>query len=235
MNLLELISDKLFPENFTCHLCGREVFCGEDLCSGCRESVNFNDGATCVKCGRKTLVEELCLECKAKVPVYERAVSPLVYSDGGQRLIHAFKNGKPWLSGYFARLAAGKCKDFSDAQAIVYVPMTKSSVRRRGYNQSYLFAKRLSAILNLPVIKDAVIKKKNTKAQKSLTKREREENLKGSFFVKASLVNGKNLILADDVMTTGATAETVTAELLKKGAGKVYFVSVASVQYKTLL
>ncbi len=232
MNIFKLISDEIFPENLTCNLCGTEVFGGEALCADCAKTVTFNNGATCPKCGRKTNMPALCLECKANAPLYERAFSAFVYADGGKNLIYAFKNGKPWLSRYFSDLLSPLCKKIKDADAICYVPMTGRARRKRGYNQARLLAAELSKKLNLPLLDKAVKKIKKSKPQKSLTRKEREENLKGCFSADRAAVKDKNIILVDDVLTTGATADVITKELKRKGARKVYLITAASVEYK---
>lgn len=233
MKFLKWLSGQFFPENYTCELCGKEVFKGERICEECLPQINFNDGTTCPVCGRKTLTDALCVECKALAPKYTKAVSALVYEDGGQKLIFKFKNGSAYLNNYFIDLLVDKCAQFSHADGICCVPMTAKSKRKRGYNQSELLAKALSERIGVPYLKNAVTKTKDTAAQKSLSLTERSKNLKNTFHADGKIVNGKTLIVVDDVMTTGATAEAICSELIKRGAAKIYFVSAASVEYKT--
>ena len=231
MNVLKSILDAIFPPTFTCDICGEEVFDGGHFCKSCLKTVEFNSGTTCILCGRKTQVNALCLECKASTPVYDGGVSALVYGGGARKLIIRFKNGHAYLKDYFAELLYYKCRKLH-ADAVCYVPMTKASERRRGYNQSYLLAKGLSQRLNLPLLKGAVEKVNKTKSQKTLSKSERLENLKSTFKADRTAVEGKNLIVVDDVLTTGATADAISWELKKRGAKKVYIATVASVEYK---
>ena len=231
MGVLKWLSDKIFPENFTCELCGREIFDGGRLCGDCAKTVTFNDKNTCPVCGRRTATNALCIECKALAPKYKKAVSAIVYGDGGALLISKFKDGKAYLKDYFAELLAPKCSEFK-VDGICYVPMTKSDERRRGYNQAKLLAKSLSAKLGVPLLDGAIVKIKRTYAQKTLTFDERKENLRSSFKADRSIVKGKKLLLVDDVMTSGATADVVCTELLKRGAAQVYFATAASVEYK---
>ena len=233
MKIIDKILDIFFPENFTCDICGREVFDGKNLCANCLDTVKFNDGETCPLCGRRTQVSQLCMECKAQTPLYDKAVSAMVYEGGAQKLILAFKENKPYLKRFFADRLYKKCAEFTDAQALCYVPMTRAAEYKRGYNQSRLLAKELSKRLNLPIINGGIEKIKETKSQKKLTRSEREQNLKVCFKAARQKVEGKVIIVADDVLTTGATADAVTAELKKKGAAKVYFATVASVEYKS--
>lgn len=232
MRLLNWLDKQFFPENFTCELCGREIFDGGRFCADCAKTVQFNDGETCPVCGRKTATSTLCLECKAFAPAYKKAASAIVYADGGAKLIYKFKHGNAYLKDYFADLLQDKCAEFANADGICFVPMTKSDARKRGYNQAELLAKALSERLSVPLIKNALTKVKKTEQQKSLSKAERENNLKGCFKADGKVVKGKTLILVDDVMTTGATAEAVCTELKKRGALAIYFVTAASVEYK---
>lgn len=231
MKILKSILDAFFPPDFTCDLCGREIFDGGHFCKACADTVILNDGTVCPVCGRKTDIPELCFECKAAAPVFDKAVSALVYKGGGRDLILAFKKTKPYLKDYFAELLAVKCSVFGDADAVCFVPMIKRDERKRGYNQSYLIAKELAKNLNLPLLRKALEKVKRTSEQKTLGKNEREKNLKSVFKANGEVVKGKIIIIVDDVMTTGATANALSAELKKKGASKVYFATVASVEY----
>ena len=231
MSILDKFFEIIYPPNFTCDICGKEIFTGKNLCADCQETVEENNGSTCPKCGRKTKVSVLCLECKAQAPSYDRALSALVYSSGTRKLILKFKNGEPYLKNYFARLMAEKCKVIIDADAICFVPMLRRARLERGYNQSQLLARELSKLCKLPLLENALEKVKKTKQQKELDHKARLENLRGSFKANREDVEGKNLIVVDDVLTTGATAEAICTELKKRGAKKIYFVTAASVEY----
>lgn len=225
------MGNALFPKNYTCEVCGIEIFEGR-LCKKCAKSVQINDGITCPICGRRTQVNDVCLECSAHSPAFKKAVSALVYKDGAVALVLKYKNGNGYLKEYFAELLAPKCAQFEDADAICYVPMTQKAHRKRGFNQAELIAYELEKRLNLPVLDNALIKIKETPEQKKLTRAERAHNLKGCFKADKSVVEGRTLILVDDVLTTGATAEAAIAQLKKCGAKQVYFATVASVEYE---
>ena len=235
MKIIKAILNALFPEDYACLLCGREVFDGRQLCTECEKTVTYNDKATCPICGRKTANEQICLECKAQAPLFDKGVSAFVYEGGARNLILKFKNDGAYLKNYLARNLYNKCLTFSDADAVCFVPMTKKAYRKRGYNQSELLAKELGKMLSLPVLKDAIEKVKSSTAQKTLTRAQRAENLKGCFRAKREKVKDKTLILVDDVLTTGATADAICKELKRRGAKKIYFASVASVEYKNQL
>lgn len=232
MRIFDKILDVFFPPDFTCDICGLEIFNGDNLCEKCRDTVTVNNDFTCLVCGRKTPSSGLCLECKSQPPLYDKAVSPYVYSGGTQKLISKFKNGRAYLKDYFSCAMYAKCGNFKDADAICFVPMTRAAERNRGFNQSKLLAAELSKFTRLPLLEDAVKKVKKSSSQKILTRKERAENLKSCFKADKAVVEGKTLLLVDDVLTTGATADAVTRELKKCGAKKVYLVTIASVEYK---
>ena len=231
IKLKKFLNDALFPNCFTCDLCGIETF-GCNLCPDCLKTVSFNNGTVCPVCGRKTCLAEICMECKAKAPVFKKAVSPLVYENGSAQLIAKFKNGSAYLKDYFADIISEKLKDFPEFDCIVYVPATEKSEYKRGYNQSELLAKSLSERIDKPVF-NVLVKVKDTSEQKSLSRKERENNLNGCFKVeKRDLIKGRNVLLVDDVLTTGATADALSKKLLSAGAAHIYLATVASVEYK---
>lgn len=231
-NIKKALTETFFPESFTCDICGIETF-DANICPDCLKTMTFNDKSTCPVCGRKTARHEICLECKAETPQFKKAVSPLVYDGGAVTLIAKFKNGCGYLKEYFSDLIAAKLENFPKADCIVFVPMTKKAVRRRGYNQAELLAKSLSERMQIPLLIDGLIKDKDTAAQKTLSKKERAVNLAGCFKAgNRGAVKGKAVLLVDDVLTTGATADAACKKLLQAGAKCVYFATVASVEYK---
>lgn len=229
---VKFLKENLFPSDVTCDICGVETF-GGNLCEDCLKTVIFNDGAKCTVCGRKSARDEICLECKQHLPIFNKALSPLVYDGGASKLILKFKNGNGYLKDYFADLISKELFFFPIPDLIVYVPMTKADERKRGFNQSKLLAEEISRRTDTPLVKDAVIKIKKTAGQKELGRKDREKNLAGSFkVVKPDEIEGKAVLIVDDVLTTGATADEVAKCLFKAGAEKVYLATIASVEYK---
>lgn len=110
--------------------------------------------------------------------------------------------------------------DIPDSDVIIPVPMTKSSLLKRGFNQSLLIAKEVSIIKGIPLDIDSLQKAKETLPQVGLRAEERVKNLKNVFSLKGDL-RGKRVLLVDDVMTTGATLRECSKTLLKAGAIEV--------------
>jgi ComF family protein len=105
---------------------------------------------------------------------------------------------------------------YQDIDLIVPVPIHSSKMRTRGYNQSAVFGKGISATLEVPCHENALFKKRKTKSQTKKSRMERLVGVEGEYAVKeAEMLKGKNVLLVDDVMTTGATIESCALEILK--------------------
>ena len=106
---------------------------------------------------------------------------------------------------------------------IIPIPLHRSKLKKRGFNQSLLIADFISKLTLLPLSESSLIKKKSTPSQISLSKPERIKNLEGSFeIVSFQKIQGKSVLLVDDIMTTGATLDTCASELMKAGAKEIY-------------
>lgn len=229
---IKSVWDLLFPTDLTCDICGRETF-GANICAECSQTLIYNDKEVCPVCGRRTVRSEFCIECKDKPPLFAMAVSPFVYEGGAAFLIKKFKGGSGYLKGYLADQICKSLKVIPDYDCIVCVPMTRRAKLKRGFNQSALLSKAVSARVGKPYIKGAVVKTKDTGAQKELSRKARSKNLAGCFkVVKRGEVKGKRVLVVDDILTTGATANEMAKVLLKAGAKQVYLATVASVEYK---
>ncbi|GAB4416578.1 MAG: hypothetical protein OHK0032_12630 [Thermodesulfovibrionales bacterium] len=148
-----------------------------------------------------------------------------LYSDSLREAIHLLK-----FSG-LKRLAAPLGRFFyelpiPEIDGIVPVPLSKRSLRERGFNQTLLLSKSLSKHLKIPVYMDVLYKKRETMPQIGLRAKERAANLKNAFGARGDLT-GMRLLLLDDVMTTGATVRECSKTLIKAGAGEVVVATLA--------
>jgi len=155
-----------------------------------------------------------------------------------QPLFHALKYQKIKRAGIMlgkeiGKLATSKITDNIDI--IIPVPLHKAKYRDRTYNQSEYIAKGISTILKAEVVNDAVIRSRFTPTQTRLNKTERKINVSGAFKVNQrhnDKLRGKNILLADDVITTGATILECASVLKAAGAGKLCICSAAYAELK---
>ncbi len=229
-NAIKAAAEEFYPRSYRCLLCGIEIFEG-DFCADCFKRLRFNDGATCPVCGRKTSKNEICIECKADLPKYKKAVSALVYEDYSVLLLINFKRRAAYLCGWLAERMAQKLPLLPHADGIVFVPMTRRAEQKRGYNQAELLAQSLAELSGIPLLRGAVQKTEDTPMQKELSKAGREKNLLKCFKAEREAVKGKTLLLVDDIATTGATLNSLAECLKKSGAAEVYCITAASVPY----
>lgn len=224
----------LFPKNLSCLICKKELNEGVfSVCSECYKKLPFIEGKICAVCGRPlSNLSDYCLRCKNEQIFYKRAVSVFVYDDIIKKLIYRYKkNGEQYLSEFFAGCLIQKYAvlDF-ECDIAFYVPIHKNVLKRRGFNQSKVLCDIFCASYNLPVSNDNLVKVKDTGQQKALNKADRIKNLEKSFKVKfKEEVKGKNILLIDDIMTTGATANECAKVLESAGAKNVYVLTLATV------
>lgn len=131
------------------------------------------------------------------------------------------------LSGY-AKIQLEESKENFDY--IIPVPLHKTKVRERGYNQSEFIAKGISEKLNIPLLANAISRMRYTKSQTKLNLKQRAENMKNAFKLnidKKELIRDKNIIVLDDVITTGATINECVQILKDAGANKIFALSLA--------
>lgn len=214
--------------NFTCDVCGREVFGGERVCAHCMRSLPFIT-TRCPLCGRSVGEAGVCLDCKAAAPATDLARSRFRHEGEAARLVVRYKRGQKYLFRTLADLTEPLLAEFPAADLLTFVPMTARAERERGYNQSRLLAEELARRRGIPCAPLAE-KTRETEAQKTLGRRERAENLKGCFRVcDRKAVKGKHILIVDDTYTTGATVGELALACKRAGADSVYALTVTSV------
>lgn len=242
--LLQKIREYDAKRGYTCDCCGKELFEYPEkrLCDACFQALCLNDGYACIKCGRKTVTEGVCLNCKRMLPHFTRGFSPLNYADKSAALVNRLKNGESRLSLFLGELMADYfLLHYTDNETdflLIPVPLTKSKEQLRGYNQATILcesiARRLkergyTAKLNQTVL----IKKRDTDQQKHLHYKERFENAANAYKVlDKKACKGKTVLLVDDILTTGATGGECSNKLLSAGVKQVFFLSAASLAEK---
>lgn len=232
---LKILTLGFYDSRWRCNSCGKEIFESEFFCEECEKSLPYNNKTVCNHCGRETVnPTEYCSTCKETMVSVDKARSVFKYERPISGLIKKAKydNGK-YILDYFAdKLSFIYLSNFFRSEVVCCVPMSEKRLKKRKYNQSEILAKKVSERINVPFT-DCIAKVKETERQATLTRKERLKNLIGSFKVTdKKAVRGKNVLLVDDVSTTGATAEAIAAKLKKAGALRVHLITVANVPSK---
>ncbi|MBQ6847896.1 MAG: ComF family protein [Clostridia bacterium] len=223
MKIIEAFLDALFPNK--CVGCDRIIPKGDSLCDFCFEDIPItaNDNR-CRVCGCK---KKEC-QCRFHAFHFTSVTAPFYNEDIARRVMYAFKfNRHLEFAEFFAKSMALSVKtDFYgvDFNAVVFVPMLLKNELRRGYNQSYELAARISKILNVPLVENALGCNKKRLIQHKTDFKKRFENVKGVYYPNLSL-KGRTVLLVDDIKTSGATLDECAKALLKAGANEVYCVT----------
>ena len=226
--LLSNFADLIFPT--LCLGCGRSLSANEKLlCTHCR--VNLPE----TKQHRELLPGDHINKFAGRVPIAFLA-SFVYFTKGGivQKLIHQIKykgqkEAAKELAGWYGYQLKTECDLVGDSDMIIGVPLHKSRLNQRGYNQADWIAQGLSEALGVPARTDVLIRKRFKSSQTSKNRMARWDNVKTVFDVSDHReVADKNIILVDDVLTTGATIEACAVELLKAGCRSVGVLTIAA-------
>lgn len=170
----------------------------------------------------------------SKASPLDDALSYWEFSPSLQRLIHELKYRRKPLIGELlgAYLARGmETSLLPGADLLIPVPLHPVRQRERGYNQAAAIARGMSSVLDVPVQESVLHRQRYTASQTALSRQERRNNLLGAFDISApgmELIQGKNILLVDDVFTTGATSEAAAQVLKAGGVHSVCAISLAS-------
>lgn len=185
-----------------------------------------------MKCGKPLTEErtEYCPDCRRRTYDFEKGRAAFVYDSVMRASISRFKyhNRREYADFYAEELLKryGRLLRSWQPEALIPIPIHKSRMKKRGFNQASLVADRIGERLDIPVEKKLLIRKKKTKPQKNLTDAERRENLKNAFQVSGNEVKLKRVVLIDDIYTTGSTLHAGASVLREAGVEKVYFLSI---------
>lgn len=230
--IYKYVIDYILP--LRCPSCQNFSSTNDEFCSDCWGKINFISKPYCKLCGYSlglSILEGMtCGRCFRSKPSYDLSRSLMQFNEHSKKVIHAFKyHDKTGLARIFARLLCQRYElDIKDIDIIVFVPMHRIKRLFRMYNQAQILAKEIAAMLNKPLEHNVLIKSKWTKSQASLSKVEREKNLRNSIkFNSKYNIKDKKILLVDDVMTTGTTINKCTKLLKQAGASSVYVVTIA--------
>jgi ComF family protein len=183
----------------------------------------------CTICGFPIISGSVCSKCKKNKPAYNQLRSWAVYSGPIQKAIHRIKYKRDISLGFeLSKLVLRFVEDMHlDIDAMIPVPLGKKRLKDRGYNQVSMIAYPLSLKLGIIFLPRGLMRIRETKSQVGLNIKDRNENVKDAFGANSRDVAGKNILLIDDVATTGATLASCANALKLGGALNVYAVTLA--------
>ena len=205
-------------------------------------AIHFIAGAVCETCGSPMEVDlgpgAVCAPCIARPPGWSRARAALVYDAASRRIVLDLKrsgrrDGLQVMAGWMAQ--AGR-QLLDEADLIIPVPLHYTRLASRGFNQSAWLATTLARLTGTPCRVAALKRQRRTPTQGGLSARARRRNVAGAFTVpprSAGLVEGKRVLLVDDVLTTGATLAACTRALKQAGARNIDVLVLARVVRET--
>ncbi len=222
--------DWLFPPE--CGGCGTP---GSRWCRACQEQASCLPETLCPLCGEPQKTQTLCSRCREDAPVYQGLRSWAVFSGPVRQALHRLKYkrdislgealSQPLISFY------NKQKWIVDL--VVPVPLSKERLGQRGYNQVSYIARPLALASGIRYVPAALSRIRDTPSQVGLSAKERRANVANAFQANSRIVFGKNILILDDVTTTGATIGSCAQALLSAGAEGVYGLTLArAVSYR---
>ena len=216
--------DLLFPP--VCGGCGKA---GSRWCVECQHRVQVLKGIVCEVCGLPQNTKGICVSCRAERPHFHALRAWAVFEDPIRKALHRLKYSRDFSIG---EALAAQMTDFArglnwNMDMLLPIPLGRQRMKERGYNQVGMIAKPLARALSIEFAPKVLVRCKETRTQVGLSKQERQRNVLGAFQVEAGAVNGKNILVLDDVSTTGSTLSSSAEALLLSGAKDVYALTVA--------
>lgn len=236
LRLIETLINIIYPAR--CLACGfslPEKTAENLVCKACYAKIKFNLPKFCQKCGRGAIKEdtETCSSCLRRDFYFDRAFSACIFQEPLKKLIHLFKyNLKLRLRKLFVSILAQFVTDYhirlEDYELLLAVPMHRVRLKEREINHSELLARQLGKQFNIAVSCDKLIRIHNNSLQTGLKFKQRTNNVKGAFSVKdpQEFIN-KNILIIDDVFTTGSTVSEIAHCLKKSQANRVDVLTLA--------
>ena len=185
-----------------------------------------------MKCGKpiRKDTEEYCYDCRKGGQNFECGKNLWVHQKAVSEAIYALKYKNRRIYGeIFAKELTKNYGDFLKKQnvtLIIPIPLHKSRQRKRGYNQAEIIAKYLGEYTNIAVDGRSLVRVKKTKPQKQCNDKERKKNIRNAFAV-THVIDAENVVLIDDIYTTGSTINEAAKALKASGVGKVFFLTVS--------
>lgn len=223
-----------------CIGCGSSLHRGADthLCEDCRKGISYVQNPRCHRCGAGLgpygkAPEKGCAYCETLPLRFDAAFSAVYFNGVVRELIHHLKYKKKehlarYLTAFMTKALDTGSPFTEDLDCIIPVPLYWRREMQRGFNQSKLLAHDVGRYLRVEVLPRCLLRVRDTPPQTSLNPTQREANVKDAFQVRSlAKCKDKNILLVDDVLTTGLTASECARALKRAGARKVYVLTIA--------
>ncbi|MEZ5689293.1 MAG: ComF family protein [Caenibius sp.] len=213
-----------------CALCGDRVATNTGLCANCWPQLAIPGDPSCKLCQRPfrdggLQQEAICPQCQTKAPQHDGIIAATLYNDASRQLVLSLKYGKRiGHAQAMARMIAARIHGLEGEWLLVPVPLHPRRLWRRSFNQAALMVQEISKHTGLPSVVDGLRRTRNSAPLGGMGRKARQSELQGAISAnpaKASRLSGKNIILVDDVVTSGATSAACISALKRGGVGKV--------------
>lgn len=225
--MLDATLSLVFPAE--CEICGSSTLPSPamSVCEKCRSEIKLIPAPHCASCGRTvTNGTERCGRCFREVHHFDRAYACAFYEGNMKKLLHIYKfGGRKYLKHFFSETMArfaDQHLDRSSFHSVVAVPMARGKENERGFNQSKKISAKIAEKFGVPDDSGKLLRVKPNATQHFLTKQARKRNVEGAFRVNPEgFFRPKNVLLIDDILTTGQTASECAKVLKNAGAASV--------------
>lgn len=226
--IIEEIKDLLYPRR--CAVCDDVLrYKQKYICEECKSKIIYIKEPYCMKCGKALSEEkEYCEDCLKRPHYFKQGVSVFDYGSVSDSL-YRFKNkGRIEYAEYYAKVLyeeKGQWLRSINPDFLIPVPIHKSKLISRGYNQAEIISKELSKLSGIPTNTSLIIRQKKTCPLKELSLKERQNNLKKAFKIGVNDVKLKTGVIIDDIFTTGSTIDEISRTLNNSFPGEYYFMT----------
>lgn len=195
------------------------------ICGPCKKDLPWA-GPQCRQCGLPLNAgqDRACGQCLQKPPPFNRTISPLQYRPPVDGLVRALKFHRQLAEGRV--LSHLMCEQVTTSgislpDMLIPVPLHRTRMIKRGFNQACELGNHAGRVFDIPLLTTGLRRKRNTRAQSGLSRKQRQSNVRGAFYWHGREKPGRHVALIDDVMTTGTTVSECVRVLKKAGARRV--------------
>lgn len=227
MDIYNMFTDLFYPRR--CAVCDEVLPFGGSLVCDIHTDLPYVESPVCMLCGKEidSQERELCLDCEKHFRNFDRGFPVFNYVEPVQARVLAIKyHNKLEYCDFYGKAMADKVRPYVKRYGIdvvTCVPVHKRKLRQRGYNQAEVLARVVASELGLPLRTDMLQRKVYTTPQKKLNNLERANNIKESMMTGKVYREYRNVLIVDDIYTTGVTIDVCAGILKKSGAQHVYY------------